>query len=513
MKRFLTLLTISLGVILACNSCEPTPKDLGSIYGIVTDMATGEPVRSANVQLRPSGETVLTGNDGRYEFLELKDGNYSIIVSKTGYTDLIDDYVVTVDGSKAMRRDVQIEKLPPELMIMDGNNNNITELDFGSMHDDNTRMFNIFNNGTVALDFDIVKTAPWIESISPINGNLKPGATKPVVIIVDRNKMAMGNNTTSISITTNEGGKLLTIKANKAGDVSTFHALEITKTSALMRGSVNVNVTYTEKGFFYGGDLNMENKQVVSGFGIGEFSFHLANLESDKTYYYKAYMKLNGETVFGEMVSFKTLNENGDDNNDDNNNDNDGDDYGNDSGPHECVDLGLPSGLKWASCNMGASSPEDYGNYYAWGEVITDKYAYKLESCSTAGVDLGNISGNAKYDAARADWGGMWRMPSLEDFTELIEMCEWTSEERNGVKGWKVAGLNGKSIFLPLAGRVSGFCDEEGFLSGDGSYGYYWSSTPFNSNTSAILKIDSYTYSDQYTCLRYQGCNIRPVTE
>ena len=152
MKRFLTLLTIALGLVLINHSCKPDPEEeiieLGSIYGIVTDKATGEPVKNANVQLRPSGETSLTGNDGRYEFLDLKNGNYSITVSKTGYTDLVDDYVITVEGSKAMRRDVQIEKLPAELRVMDGEGNDITELDFGSMHDDNARMFNIFNNGT-----------------------------------------------------------------------------------------------------------------------------------------------------------------------------------------------------------------------------------------------------------------------------------------------------------------------------------------------------------------------------
>ncbi len=134
MKRYLTLLTIVLSLVLINHSCKPDPEEeiieLGSIYGIVTDKATGEPVKSANVQLRPSGETSLTGNDGRYEFLDLKNGNYSITVSKTGYTDLIDDYIITVDGSKSIRRDVQIEVLPAELRIIDNNGNDIDELDF-----------------------------------------------------------------------------------------------------------------------------------------------------------------------------------------------------------------------------------------------------------------------------------------------------------------------------------------------------------------------------------------------
>ena len=120
MKRFLTLLTIALSLVFINHSCKPdngedefiqgSESGSGSIYGIVTDKVTGEPVKNANVQLRPTGETSLTGTDGRYEFLNIEDGNYSIKVSKNGYTNLIDDYVITVDGTKAMRRDVQIEK-------------------------------------------------------------------------------------------------------------------------------------------------------------------------------------------------------------------------------------------------------------------------------------------------------------------------------------------------------------------------------------------------------------------
>ena len=100
MKRILSLFSLLLIFVSISifNSCKPDPaEELGSIYGVVTDKATGEPVKNANVQLRPSGETTLTGNDGRYEFLELKDGNYSIVVSKTEYTDLVDDYVITIE--------------------------------------------------------------------------------------------------------------------------------------------------------------------------------------------------------------------------------------------------------------------------------------------------------------------------------------------------------------------------------------------------------------------------------
>ena len=617
MKRFLTLLTIALSLVFVYQSCKPAPEDeiveLGSIYGIVTDKATGEPVKNANVQLRPSGETSLTGNDGRYEFLDLKDGNYSITVSKTGYTDLVDDYIITVSGSKAMRRDVQIEKMPAELRIMDGEGNDITELDFGSMQDDNARMFNIFNNGTIALDYEITKTASWITSINPSQGSLKPGATKPIVIIIDRDKMSMGNNTTSISITTNDGGKLLTIKANKAGTISTFEAMDVTKTSALLCGSINENVTYTEKGFYYGEDHSVENKQIVSGYSIGEFTYKLTNLEMDKPYYYKAYMvKVGGETVFGELVSFTTL---GDDSGDDNGNDDNGNDdnggeiehekpsvstssvsditqtsarcggnvtsdggatvtakgvcwstsqnptinsnktnegsgtgsftsnitglnhnttyyvrayatnsegtsYGEvksfttedkpstgEINGHEYVDLGLPSGLKWATCNVGASSPEMPGGYYAWGELETKDY-YGSENCLTYGVEMDDISGDPAYDVAAANWKSTWRMPKPIEISELFSNCSKESVEINGRKCTKLTSyINGNSIILPCTGWING--TNNAYYN---NYGRYWSSTPYHyANSNAISFTDNSSYQNQDA--RYWGLSIRPVSE
>ena len=612
MKRFLTLLTIALSLVFVYQSCKPDPGDeiveLGSIYGIVTDKATGEPVKNANVQLRPSGETSLTGNDGRYEFLDLKDGNYSITVSKTGYTDLVDDYIITVSGSKAMRRDVQIEKMPAELRIMDGEGNDITELDFGSMQDDNARMFNIFNNGTIALDYEIIKTASWITSINPSQGSLKPGATKPIVIIIDRDKMSMGNNTTSISITTNDGGKLLTIKANKAGTISTFEAMDVTKTSALLCGSINENVTYTEKGFYYGEDHSVENKQIVSGYSIGEFTYKLTNLEMDKPYYYKAYMvKVGGETVFGELVSFTTL---GDDGGDDNGNDDNGGEIehekpsvstssvsditqtsarcggnvtsdggatvtakgvcwstsqnptinsnktneGSGTGSftsnitglnhnttyyvrayatnsegtsygevksfttedkpstgeingHEYVDLGLPSGLKWATCNVGASSPEMPGGYYAWGELETKDY-YGNENCLTYGVEMDDISGDPAYDVAAANWKSTWRMPKPIEISELFSNCSKESVEINGRKCTKLTSyINGNSIILPCTGWING--TNNAYYN---NYGRYWSSTPHHyANSNAISFTDNSSYQNQDS--RYWGLSIRPVSE
>ena len=217
MKRLISLFSALLIFASVFNSCKPDSiEELGSIYGIVTDKATGEPVKNANVQLRPSGETTLTGTDGRYEFVDLKNGEYSITVSKTEYTDLVDDYVIKVEGAKAMRRDVHIEKIPALLKILDSNGNEIDVLDFGSMQDDNTRMFSIFNNSTSALDYEIFKTAAWVASLSSQEGSLQPGATKSIIVVIDRDMLVVGKNVTTLSILTNNGGKQLTLKANKS---------------------------------------------------------------------------------------------------------------------------------------------------------------------------------------------------------------------------------------------------------------------------------------------------------
>ena len=173
---------------------------------------------------------------------------------------------------------------------------------------------------------------------------------------------------------------------------------------------------------------------------------------------------------------------------------------------HEYVDLGLS--VKWATCNVGASSPEGYGNYYAWGETTT-KSSYTSDNSKTYGKSMSNISGNANYDAARANWGGNWRMPTYAEMRELIDRCTWTWTTQNGVKGYKVKGPNGNSIFLPAAG-----CRDGSSLNDAGSHGYYWSSTPHGSLSNRayglIFGSDSHYMSYYYRSL---GQSVRPILE
>ena len=193
------------------------------------------------------------------------------------------------------------------------------------------------------------------------------------------------------------------------------------------------------------------------------------------------------------------------------------------------VDLGLS--VKWATCNIGASKPEEFGNYYAWGET-ENKTIYNWNTYKWCMGDYTNITKygeNSNYgiidykrvlelddDAAHINWGGNWRMPTAEEMEELRKECTWLWTSQNGIDGYKVMSKhNGNSIFLPSSG-----CIKESAFYQTNKYGYYWSSTVrhgVNPNPSYAYAISFY-YSDRNEisygyglCQRYAGCSIRPV--
>ena len=149
---------------------------------------------------------------------------------------------------------------------------------------------------------------------------------------------------------------------------------------------------------------------------------------------------------------------------------------------HEYVDLGLS--VKWATCNVGASSPEDYGDYYAWGETET-KASYDEDNCETWEKKIGDIGGTSR-DVARVKWGGPWRLPTLDEIRELEDNCDYEWTTLNGVKGVKYTSRkNGNSIFLPAAGWRRGTS-----LDGAGEYGDYWGSTPYEGDSQSAYGLD-----------------------
>ena len=219
------------------------------------------------------------------------------------------------------------------------------------------------------------------------------------------------------------------------------------------------------------------------------------------TYYVRVYATNSFVTVYGNQLSFTTA-----------------DDY-------VYVDLGLPSGLLWATCNVGADNPEDYGDYFAWGET-QPKGTYNWSTyqyCNGSYNTLTKYCNNSSYgyngftdnlttllpedDAATANWGSDWRMPTQEEWQELFDNTTSTWTTQNGVNGRLFTASNGNSLFLPAAGYRG-----SSSLYYAGSYGFYWSSSLYTDYP--YYAWDSGFGSDHYYVggnYRYSGRSVRPV--
>ncbi len=250
----------------------------------------------------------------------------------------------------------------------------------------------------------------------------------------------------------------------------------------------------TEKVMFGGNDSTSGAKIVVG--------HEMSPLVAGTTYYCRYYFSNQfGENIYKTVaIPFTTIGQS----------------------PKEAVDLGLPSGLKWATCNVGANKPEGYGSYFAWGETFSKTeftwgtYAW----CNGTSTTITKYNTNFSYgtvdnmtelqttdDAARRLWGGTWRMPTEDEMIELHSNCTWTWETKNGVNGYTVKGPNNNTIFLPAAGYGYGTS-----VYGAGSEGHYWSSTLGATNqdgawgrffTSSIIAASG---------IRNEGYPVRPVT-
>ena len=186
---------------------------------------------------------------------------------------------------------------------------------------------------------------------------------------------------------------------------------------------------------------------------------------------------------------------------------------------YEYVDLGLPSGLKWANYNVGATSPEDYGGYYAWGET-EEKEDYSWETykwCNGSHDTMTKYCTNSSYgtvdnktvldpedDVAHVKWGGDWRMPTKAEQDELRNNCSWAWTTQNGANGYKVTGPNGNSIFLPAAGYRDG-------TGGRGHFSYYWSGSLSSNNSNNACSLGFYDGGWYYISMRCSGLSVRPV--
>ena len=271
----------------------------GSIHGWITDKATGEPIKTAGVELQPSGVKTVTGTEGQYEFSEVDPGIYKLHITKTGYAELFSSEIIVKSG-KATQSDVQIEKLPPALRIVNDKQEDIDSLDFGAVQDDITRSFNIFNDGIESLQWEITKTAEWITKVSKESGDLRAGATQSIILTIDREKLNGGRNITTVHITSNDGSKELKVIAigetRILPTLNTLAATDVKRSSAILHGILTDVGTpqYTERGFVYALSSmpTIENtiaKLTVAVTADKSFQATATNLEEGNTYYVRAY--------------------------------------------------------------------------------------------------------------------------------------------------------------------------------------------------------------------------------
>ena len=804
MKKSLYLL---LGLLLVCGIYQAcAPEELpGSIYGTVVDKATGEPIKSAGVELSPVGLKTVTGSEGQFEFTELDPGKYTLLVTKTGYMAGVSHTIEVKPGQQA-KGDLQIERMPPALKVVDGNRKEISTLDFGSSIDDVSRSFSLFNDGSEKIEWQITANAKWIISVSKTEGTLSAGATQSLLITIDRTLLNSGENKTTVHITSNSGNKQLIVVAtnsfspvtlntfavtNISNSSATFHgeiieigtpkyiergfvyskssmptinttikkitspvtdydsyeenvtglvegntyyvrayavnggktaystnevsfvaekytinaptvttssAINITTSSATIGGNVTSDggATVIERGVCYstsssnpttsnskkssgsglgnftvnlsnlsagtkyyvrayaineigtsygptisftteepsyskptvttssatnvttssatiGGNVTSDggttvtergvcystssstpttsNSKKTAGSGLGNFTVNLSNLSAGTKYYVRAYAINEVGTSYGSTISFTTEEEpsyskptvttssatnvttssatiGGNVTSDGgttvtergvcystsssnpttfNSKKSSGSGLGNftvnlsnlsagtkyyvrayainevgtsygstisftteqssstsnTENGHQYVDLGLS--VKWATCNVGTTKPEGYGDYFAWGE--TRSKSYYNGSSYTYYDNPTTLPLSA--DAARANWGGQWRMPTIDEFEELRNNCTWKWTTQNGVNGYKVtSNSNGNYIFLPAAGYR-----DLGSLYGDGDYGYYWSSSAYGADysTTALYLYFYSTWKDRKNDYKAAGRSVRPV--
>ena len=804
MKKSLYLL---LGLLLVCGIYQAcAPEELpGSIYGTVVDKATGEPIKSAGVELSPVGLKTVTGSEGQFEFTELDPGKYTLLVIKTGYMAGVSHTIEVKPGQQA-KGDLQIERMPPALKVVDGNRKEISTLDFGSSIDDVSRSFSLFNDGSEKIEWQITANAKWITSVSKTEGTLSAGATQSLLITIDRTLLNSGENKTTVHITSNSGNKQLIVVATNSFSpvtLNTFAVTNISNSSATFHGEIIEIGTpkYTERGFVYskssmptinttikkitspvtdydsyeenvtglvegstyyvrayavnggktaystnevsfvaekytinaptvttssatniatssatiGGNVTSDggatvtergvcystsssnpttsNSKKSSGSGLGNFTVNLSNLSAGTKYYVRAYAINEIGTSYGPTISFTTeeptyskptvttssatyvttssatiggnvtsdggttvtergvcystssstpttsnskktagsglgnftvnlsnlsagtkyyvrayaINEVGtsygstisftteeepsyskptvttssatnvttssatiggnvtsdggttvtergvcystSSSNPTTSNSKKssgsglgnftvnlsnlsagtkyyvrayaineiGTSYGstisftteqssstsNTENGHQYVDLGLS--VKWATCNVGTTKPEGYGDYFAWGETRSKSYyngsSYSYYDNPTT-LPL-------SADAARVNWGGKWRMPTMHELEELRSKCTWTWTTQNGVNGYKVtSNSNGNYIFLPAAGYR-----DLGSLYGAGDYGHYWSSSAYGADysTTALYLYFYSTWKDRKNDYKAAGRSVRPV--
>lgn len=312
-------------------------------------------------------------------------------------------------------------------------------------------------------------------------------------------------------------------------DITTGNATDISTDAAVCHGRIYQiesasGITY---GICYGTtpSLSAGANKIISAIADenGNFKAILTNLKENTSYYYCAYMQVGDSFYHGDVKVFQTLKN-------DKEEDPSGGEEDSEITQGEAIDLGLS--VKWASHNVGATKIEEAGGLYGWGDptgkhlehgwtqgseyYVSDK---ELLFSFYGGIHAPENISNTSLDIAHSKWGGKWRMPTYEEYKELMAKCKWEKIylDNDRITGIKVTGPNGNSIFLPATG-----CRESGPQYGtvDNSGGYYWTSNKYigpddiddTAGWSHILYFSGYEPTLSWK-LRFMGCAVRPVMD
>lgn len=327
------------------------------------------------------------------------------------------------------------------------------------------------------------------------------------IYVWNKGSLSVMNTSQVDSLTFSVGSWLYNIACSTPVGITTQSAKVIVSVS--LGENVKSITVSPEIGVCFSEDSQLptiQDHKVSLGSGMTDYTATMDGCYSGTKYHYRAYVRLLGETFYSDVYSFTTLGKNNQPS------------YVTVNG-HKFVDLGLPSGLKWATCNVGANAPEADGDYFAWGETVSKSYyswaTYKW-SANGSSSDFSKYANSSKTtldaedDAATQNWGEGCRMPTVDEFQELMNNCNRTWISMYGVYGYKFTSkTNGNYIFLPAVGFRN---DDD--LCGRGSDGSYWSSSLHpNSDYYACCQIFFSGYCDFGYSGRCSGLSVRAVCQ